>query len=51
MKKEIEYLLSSASNTECTGLMPRPPLTEAEEEAYEDFFPFGIPPIIEKDAE
>lgn len=51
MKKEIEYVLTSASNTECTGLMPRPPLNEDEQESYEDFFPYGIPPVIEKDAE
>ena len=51
MEKEIEYISSSASSTECTGLMPRPPLTEAEEESYEDFFPYGIPPVIETDTE
>ncbi len=51
MVKEIEYPLYTASTTECTGLMPRPPLTEDEEESYEEFFPYGIPPVIETDNE
>lgn len=51
MKKEIEDIFTSASCRECTGLMPRPPLNEDEQESYEELFPYGIPPVIEKDAE
>ncbi len=46
MEKEIDYVLTSASCRECTGLIPRPPLNEDEQESYEEFFPYGIPPVI-----
>ena len=49
MKKEIDYVLTSASCRECTGLIPRPPLNDYEQESYEEFFPYGIPPVIEKE--
>ncbi len=30
-----------SSDTECTGLMPTPPVSEAEMEAYEELYPFS----------
>ena len=33
-----------ASSTECTGLIPALPETDAELEAYEDMFPYITPP-------
>ncbi|MCD7715812.1 MAG: hypothetical protein LUG56_01345 [Lachnospiraceae bacterium] len=35
------YLSGSvSSDTECTGLMPTPPASDAELEAYEELYPF-----------
>ena len=36
--EEIDYLSSSASTTDCTGLIPSLPQTEAELEAYEEMY-------------
>ena len=35
---EIDYLSNSASATDCTGLIPSLPQTEAELEAYEEMY-------------
>lgn len=32
---------SASSETECTGLIPTPPLNADEEDAYRDIFDFG----------
>ncbi len=32
-----------ASACECTGMMPRPPIDEAEDEAYRDLFSNELP--------
>ncbi len=34
---------STASSHECTGLMPRPPITQAEYEAYQELYGMEIP--------
>ncbi len=34
---------STTSAQECTGLMPRPPKTEAEYESYQELFGMEIP--------
>lgn len=39
-----------SSTTDCTGLMPRPPQSEAEMEAYEDLYQF-LPPVVEIEEE
>ncbi|MCC8049181.1 MAG: hypothetical protein LIP10_00785 [Clostridiales bacterium] len=46
MKREEEltdpFLTGSvSSDTECTGLMPTPPASEAEMESYEELYPFS----------
>ena len=33
-----------ASSTECTGLIPALPQSEAQIESYEDIYPFMTPP-------
>ena len=35
----IDYLNQAASTTECTGLMPTPPLNNYEKESYEEIIP------------
>ena len=40
------YDLNNASaTTDCTGLIPAPPQSEAEQEAYESIFHYAIPKI------
>ncbi len=34
---------STASFTECTGLMPTPPLNDAEAEAYKELYSTALP--------
>ncbi len=44
----------ASSVTECTGLEPRPPVNESEQESYSsiyDFFPDDIVDKSEKDAD
>ena len=36
---DYDYLQSAAS-MDCTGLMPRPATNKAEEESYEELYPF-----------
>lgn len=46
MKKSTrtdQDLPMSASSMECTGMMPRPPQNEDEEESYRDLYPTEIP--------
>lgn len=40
----------SASTQECTGLMPTPATNKAEEESYEELYPF-LPKIPTQDTE
>ncbi len=35
-----DYLGGSCSATDCTGLMPAPPKNRAEQEAYEELYPY-----------
>lgn len=35
-----DYLECSCSATDCTGLMPAPPRSRAEREAYEELYPY-----------
>lgn len=41
-------LLQSASSMECTGLIPRPPANENENNSYHEIFDFGPPDIKKK---
>lgn len=41
-------LMDASSSTECTGLTPRPPLTDSEYESYQEVFDFGPPKIRTK---
>ena len=34
----FDYMYRSASATDCTGLIPRPPLSEAESDSYEELY-------------
>lgn len=45
------YTDSLCSAQECTGLIPSPPLTDAELESYEELFPFLVPPQTDKGQE
>ncbi|MCD7955775.1 MAG: hypothetical protein LUG93_08505 [Lachnospiraceae bacterium] len=39
---------SLCSAQEYTGLIPSPPLTDAELESYEEMVPFLVPPLTDK---
>lgn len=41
-------LMDASSSTECTGIVPRPPLTDSEYESYQEVFNFGPPKIRNK---
>ncbi|MCD7764251.1 MAG: hypothetical protein LUI14_13920 [Lachnospiraceae bacterium] len=46
---EDPYLSGSvSSDTECTGLMPAPPVSDAELEAYEALYPFSPAQAVSK---
>ena len=47
----VDYLSTSASATDYTGLIPTPPQSEHEEEAYQDLYPCLPAHTLEKDAE
>ncbi len=50
-KKSISFdfsLMDASTSTECTGLTPRPPVNDNEEESYQEVFKFG-PPKLNKD--
>ena len=44
-------LMDASSSTECTGLTPRPPLSESEYESYQEIMNFGPPKIEKKNKE
>lgn len=44
---EDDFIMQSESGTDCTGLMPTPPLTEAEEESYDEVYDF-LPTAVKK---
>lgn len=35
-----DFTMNSESGTDCTGLMPTPPLSEQESESYEEVYDF-----------
>lgn len=43
MDEYLPHISGVASSQECTGLMPRPPKNEAEEESYRDLYSGEIP--------
>lgn len=43
-----DYLSNAASSTDCTGLIPSLPVSEAELEAYNDVYQYQPPVIKEK---
>ncbi len=45
--KEEDFIMNSESGTDCTGLMPTPPLNEAESESYEEVYDF-LPNAVKK---
>lgn len=40
-----DYLANSASSTDCTGLIPAAPISEAELESYNETYHY-IPPVV-----
>ena len=38
--EEYDFLSNAASPQDCTGLIPSLPQDEAEQEAYEDLYPY-----------
>ena len=38
--EEYDFLSNAASTQDCTGLIPSLPQDEAEQEAYEDLYPY-----------
>lgn len=42
---EYDYLGKACSVMDCTGLIPSPPLSDAETESYESLYPY-LPPVI-----
>jgi hypothetical protein len=47
---DYDYLGSSASSSDQTGMIPAAPQNEAELESYEDVFPFE-PPVLKSNPE
>ncbi len=39
-KNDYDIDIQACSTTDCTGLIPAAPQTEAEREAYEDIYPY-----------
>ncbi len=44
---EDDFVMNAQSGTDCTGLMPTPPLSEAESESYDDVYDF-LPNAVKK---
>lgn len=42
-------LCNACSSTDCTGLIPTPPLTEEEMESYMDIYDYQPPNVTERD--
>ena len=42
-----DFIMNSQSGTDCTGLMPTPPLNKAEEESYDEVYDF-LPTAVKK---
>ena len=42
---DFDYLSNAASSTDCTGLIPSLPTTEAELESYNDVYQYRPPKI------
>ena len=42
-------MCSTCSTTDCTGLIPAKPVSDAEIESYEDLYPFRPPVLNIKD--
>lgn len=45
---DYDYLSNAASSTDCTGLIPSLPVSDAELEAYNDVYQYKPPVIKEK---
>lgn len=45
-----DYLANSASSTDCTGLIPSAPHSEAELDAYNDVYKYTPPVVKDKNA-
>ena len=44
---EDDLIMNAQSGTDCTGLMPTPPLSDAENESYDDVYDF-LPNAVKK---
>lgn len=47
--ENIFDMCSTCSTTDCTGLIPAKPVSDAEIESYEDLYPFRPPVLNIKD--
>lgn len=50
-KKPVSFdfsIMDASSSTECTGVTPRPPLSDNELESYQNIVSFGAPKVTKK---
>ncbi len=45
---DFDYLSNAASSMDCTGLIPTPPLTDAQLESYNDLYQYQTPTAKKK---